>query len=92
MGSPKETLTGNLLRLKLGFTPLVYTRWPPHTIVGITGTPAPIANRTAPDFKPLISKLVEIVPSGNMPIISPDLSARKAATNDADPLLRSTFM
>ena len=59
-------------------------------MVGITGTPAPIARRTAPDFKPLISKLVEIVPSGNIPMISPDFSARRAATKEADPLLRVT--
>ena len=78
--------------LKFGLTPFVYMRCPPHTIVGITGTPAPIAKRTAPDLSPLISKLVEIVPSGNMPIIYPSLSERKAATKEADPLLRSTLM
>jgi hypothetical protein len=43
------------------------------------GTPAPAAKRTAPDFNPLISKLVEIVPSGKIPTISPDFSARSAA-------------
>ena len=61
-------------------------------MVGITGTPAPIARRTAPDFKPLISKLVETVPSGKIPIISPDFNARRAATKEAAPFSRSTLM
>ena len=60
-------------------------------MVGIIGTPAPAASRTAPDFNPLISKLVEIVPSGKIPIISPAFSARNAATKEAEPLLRSTL-
>ena len=38
-------------------------------MVGITGTEAPDASRIAPDLSPLISKLVEIVPSGKIPII-----------------------
>ena len=67
-------------------------RCEPHTTAGITGTPAPIANRTAPDLNSFNSKLTEIVPSGKMPTISPALSARRAATNEAEPLERSTLM
>ena len=67
-------------------------RWLPQTMVGTIGTPAPMANLITPDFSSLISKLLEIVASGKMPIISPPRSARRAATKEAEPLARSTEM
>ena len=83
---------GNLFRFQFGFTFFVKIRWLPQTIVGIIGVSDPIANRTAPVFNSLISKLRLIVASGKIPTISPARKYRRAATKELEPLDRSTEM
>ena len=58
--------------------------------MGMSGTSASAAIRTAPDFSSLMRKLWEMVASGKMPTSSPARSASTAVRIEAAPDSRST--
>ncbi len=91
-GSPTLRVIGVLVRpSRLGW-PLVQTRWEPQIAMGISGTSADCAIRTAPLLKSLSSNAREMVASGKTPTISPALSACTAARKEDAPAPRSTGM
>ena len=92
IGSPTSMMIGTLGRRSFLGSPLVHTRWEPQMVTVMIGTPAASAIRTAPDLKPLISKLRLMVASGNTPTSSPALRRSTASSNDALPAVRSTGM
>ncbi len=65
-------------------------RWVPQTTIGISGTSASAAIRTAPDLRSLIRKLWEMVASGKIPTSSPLRRASTAVRMEAAPASRST--
>ncbi len=71
---------------------LVINRCVPQSTIGISGTPARSAIRTAPVLRSLISIAREIVASGKMPTSSPRSRCRNASASDASPSARSTAM
>ena len=71
---------------------MVFMSCVPHVTIGISGTPASAAMRTAPVLSSLISIDRLIVASGKMPTISPDRRYSTAVLYDCSPLSRSTLM
>ena len=89
IGSP-TSMSMRWCRDRSSLRPLARMRWVPHTTIGISGTSASAAMRTAPDLRSLMRKLWEIVASGKIPTSSPFRRASTAVRMEAAPASRST--
>src|ERR687893_519246 len=74
----------------VGLRPFVHTRWLPHSVTGISGTPAERAIRVAPDLNSLRQKLRLIVASGKTPTNSPARSRDVLLPGHVEPQIQST--